>query len=403
MGFLAEAVRAYGRFDSRLPWWLSYRGVTGRKNFLLGLLPLFALAGVISGLELHVVVSIVLVLPLVWVAVGLFLKRLRDAGLHPAFVLLILIPFFGWVGLAILSALPGKGSAGAPLWKVFVTGLATLLALIAIGTPVLPVGEVGVEQAEPAVVIEADEPVEVSGADEVPPGESHEEPTGDSGAIASAPEEVVESEGMVEEEPALELTPEPTPEPEAPPAPPAEASAPSGLEGRISQLRVEPEFPSGYDRSLFRHWIDADGDGCDARREVLIAESLTPVSIGAGCSLSGGQWYSAFDGQSTTDPSTFDIDHFVPLKEAWDSGAHAWSSDQRRRFANDLDYPGSLIAVTAGSNRSKGAGDPAEWLPMPSYRCEYVRNWVEVKLRWDLSADPAELTALRSTASGCAS
>ena len=143
------------------------------------------------------------------------------------------------------------------------------------------------------------------------------------------------------------------------------------------------------------------GDGCDARREVLIAESQTPVSVGGGCSLSGGQWYSAFDGVVTTDPSSFDVDHFVPLKEAWDSGAHAWDSGTRQRFANDLDYAGSLIAVSASSNRSKGARDPAEWLPMPSYRCEYVRNWVEVKLRWDLTADPGEINALRSVGSAC--
>jgi len=193
------------------------------------------------------------------------------------------------------------------------------------------------------------------------------------------------------------------PEPEAPvQAPPAGASPASGLEALVSRLRVEPEVQSGYDRDLFRHWIDADGDGCDSRREVLIAESTTPVSIGSGCSLSGGTWYSAFDGVTTTDASSFDIDHFVPLKEAWDSGAHAWDSGTRQRFANDLEYAGSLIAVSASSNRSKGAGDPTEWLPPNrSYRCVYLVTWVEVKLRWNLSADPGEIAAIRSAGSGC--
>ena len=203
---------------------------------------------------------------------------------------------------------------------------------------------------------------------------------------------------MVEEEAAEEpapVAPVPEPTPEVAP-PPVEAT---GFEARIAQLRVEPEFQGGYDRDLFGGWRDFDGDGCNSRWEVLIAESQTPVSVGGGCSVSGGQWYSAFDGASTTDPSTFDVDHFVPLKEAWDSGAHAWDSNQRQRFANDLDYPGSLIAVSASSNRSKGAGDPAEWLPMPSYRCEYVRNWVEVKLRWNLSVDSREVSAIRSL--GC--
>jgi hypothetical protein len=105
---------------------------------------------------------------------------------------------------------------------------------------------------------------------------------------------------------------------------------------------------------------------------------------------------------TTTDASSFDIDHFVPLKEAWDSGAHAWDSGTRQRFANDLDYAGSLIAVSASSNRSKGASDPAEWLPPNrSYRCVYLVTWVEVKLRWNLSADPGEIAAIRSAGSGC--
>jgi hypothetical protein len=85
-----------------------------------------------------------------------------------------------------------------------------------------------------------------------------------------------------------------------------------------------------------------------------------------------------------------------------DSCAHAWVSTQRQRFAHDLDYAGSLIAVSASSNRSKGARDPAEWLPPnASYRCEYVQIWVEVKLRWNLSVDPAEVSALRSVGDGC--
>jgi uncharacterized membrane protein YhaH (DUF805 family) len=370
----------------------------GRKNFLLGLLPVFALAGLLSGSALPVVVTAILVLPLVWVALGLFAKRLRDAGIHPACALLIFIPFVGWLGLAVLAALPGKGSAGAALWKVFATGLSALLVLSALGSSVFPPEDV-IEQAEPSATTEVvDEGFE--GVDPVVPGESPTEVSEGDAAITGSPEEAEASGEDTEAEVEVDAAPEPdaTPSPEPTPAPPAEVQG-SGFEARIAQLRVEPEFPSGYDRDLFGGWRDFDGDGCDTRREVLIAESLTPVLVGGGCSLSGGQWYSAFDGVSTTDPSSFDIDHFVPLKEAWDSGAHAWDSGTRQRFANDLDYPGSLIAVTAGSNRSKGARDPAEWLPMPSYRCEYVRTWVEVKLRWNLSADPAEVSAIRSL--GC--
>ena len=175
-----------------------------------------------------------------------------------------------------------------------------------------------------------------------------------------------------------------------------------GLLASPQNLRSAAEVPDGYNRDLFDHWIDADGDGCDTRREVLIQESLTPLTIGPGCSLNGGEWFSAYDGVATTNPSDFDIDHFVPLKEAWASGAYAWSEERRRDFANDLANEVALIAVTAGSNRSKGANDPAGWLPPETgYHCAYVAQWIEVKIFWDLSADVAEISALEDVLAGC--
>jgi len=194
--------------------------------------------------------------------------------------------------------------------------------------------------------------------------------------------------------------------PTASPTPTQAVAAPSapatGVAALLAQLEIEDEFEGGYDRDLFRHWIDADRNGCDARREVLIIEAVVSPVVGSGCSLTGGSWYSAFDGETTTDPSLFDIDHMVPLKEAWDSGAHAWDSERRRAFANDLDLPEALIAVSRSSNRSKGADDPADWLPpLRSYHCQYVKDWMVVKIKWQLSVDPREFTALRNVAAGC--
>jgi len=167
-------------------------------------------------------------------------------------------------------------------------------------------------------------------------------------------------------------------------------------------LRIEAEHPDGYNRDLFRHWIDADGDGCDTRKEVLIAESLDPVQTGSQCAILSGRWYSIYDNTETTDSSRFDIDHVVALKEAWDSGAWNWSADQRRDFANDLSQSYFLIAVSASSNRSKSDRDPAEWMPTnASYRCEYVRIWVQVKRAWNLSVDQAENDAIRNTLAAC--
>ncbi len=167
-------------------------------------------------------------------------------------------------------------------------------------------------------------------------------------------------------------------------------------------ILIEPEHAGGYERKLFKHWSDLDNDGCDTRREVLIDESVTAVAIGKNCSLEGGRWYSAFDGIETNDPSTFDVDHMVPLKEAWDSGAWAWDPTRREAFANDMSIPESLIAVSASSNRSKGAKDPAEWMP-PSedFHCSYLAAWIAVKQHWGLSMDQAEHDAISTVRISC--
>lgn len=165
----------------------------------------------------------------------------------------------------------------------------------------------------------------------------------------------------------------------------------------IDQLPVARETTHGYDRDLFHHWTDADGDCRDTRDEVLAAESLVTVT---GCDIQRGKWYSYYDGVTTTASTGFDIDHLVALAEAWHSGAKRWNAATRERFANDLRDPRSLVAVTASSNRSKSDRDPAEWM-LPLGRCRYVRQWVAVKVRWHLKVDQAEKGALGSLASGC--
>ena len=180
-------------------------------------------------------------------------------------------------------------------------------------------------------------------------------------------------------------------------------SAVAELLSRLEALTVQPERRTGYDRDLFDHWVDADGDRCDARREVLIAEAIEVPRVGSSCALSGGRWFSVYDGATETGTgSGFDVDHLVPLAEAWDSGADGWDSDTRRRYANDLGYVHSLVAVSSSSNRQKGAADPAEWLPPDvSVRCWYAEAWIAVKTRWELSVDAGEVQALRAVVSQC--
>ncbi|MDQ4097856.1 MAG: HNH endonuclease family protein, partial [Actinomycetota bacterium] len=161
---------------------------------------------------------------------------------------------------------------------------------------------------------------------------------------------------------------------------------------------VEPEGPrAGYKRELFVHWDDADRDGCNAREEVLIAESRSTAQVDPyGCKVLEGDWYSFYDGLTFTDPSELDIDHVVALAEAWDSGAANWDADRRQTFANDLDHSQALRAVSASSNRSKSDLDPGQWKPTRDAAwCEYANDWVTVKKAWDLSADQNEVDDLR--------
>lgn len=159
-----------------------------------------------------------------------------------------------------------------------------------------------------------------------------------------------------------------------------------------------------YDRDQWPHWTNVGG-GCD-RREVTLMRDGHHVRRGEGCRITGGRWVSNYDGQTVTDPRRLDIDHIVPLAEVQRSGRivdghrvgpRRWSTEQREAYAND---PAVLIAVTASSNRAKGDQDPAHWLPERD-RCGYVRRWVAIKHRYELSADPAETAAINHVLTRC--
>ncbi|MET8661652.1 HNH endonuclease family protein [Streptomyces griseus] len=193
------------------------------------------------------------------------------------------------------------------------------------------------------------------------------------------------------------------------------SAAPSGAPGgaadegklpladAIKKIPVAEEKRTGYERDSFKHWVDEDDDGCPTRQEVLIDEAVTAPEQGDRCVLTGGSWLSYYDEAEVTDAKKLDIDHMVPLAEAWDSGAHDWTPERREAYANDLGAGRSLVAVTAKTNRSKADRDPAQWMPpSESATCTYLVDWTATKLRWDLTMDGAEKTALLELAEPCA-
>jgi hypothetical protein len=173
----------------------------------------------------------------------------------------------------------------------------------------------------------------------------------------------------------------------------------------LNTLKVADEVRTGYKRTLFKHWITisrAGQLGCDSRKSVIIDEAIVKPIIGKDCALTGGKWLSIYDNVEVTDAGKLDVDHMVPLAEAWDSGASAWDALKKQQYANDMTDPRHLIAVTGSSNRSKSDQDPAEWMPTNKvYACEYLVNWVSIKVRWNLSVDKNEKTFISNNLKGC--
>lgn len=182
----------------------------------------------------------------------------------------------------------------------------------------------------------------------------------------------------------------------SPPTPVSAATARTYLAG----LTVSPEGSStGYSRDKFPHWITQSG-ACNTR-EVVLKRDGTNVVQDSSCAAVSGSWFSEYDGATWTAAADLDIDHMVPLSEAWKSGASSWTTAKRQSFANDLTRP-QLIAVTDNVNQAKGDKDPAEWLPSrTSYRCMYARMWVDVKHYYALTVDSAEKSALQGILNGC--
>jgi hypothetical protein len=160
-----------------------------------------------------------------------------------------------------------------------------------------------------------------------------------------------------------------------------------------------PQSMAGYSRERFPHW-NQQGNGCDTREYVLKRDGKA-VKTDKSCHATSGQWLSLYDNKTVSSPDSLDIDHMVPLANAWRSGANSWTDDQRSQFANDITRP-QLFAVSASVNRAKGDQDPSQWKPpFRGYWCEYAKNWVTVKRYWKLTVTAPEKTALADMLGTC--
>jgi hypothetical protein len=168
---------------------------------------------------------------------------------------------------------------------------------------------------------------------------------------------------------------------------------------------------ASYSRDAFAYQqIDADGDGCTIREDILHRDLTGIRTAGAGsgkpsCTVVTGRLRDPYTGatiafrRGRATSSAVQIDHVVALHNAWDSGAAGWDSTKRRALGND---PQNLLAVSGPANQEKSDADASGWLPgNQRFRCEYVARQIGVKAAYGLSVTTAEKNAMRRVLLGC--
>ncbi|ASD63886.1 HNH endonuclease family protein [Bdellovibrio bacteriovorus] len=164
-----------------------------------------------------------------------------------------------------------------------------------------------------------------------------------------------------------------------------------------------------YMRKLhFGRWInDPTDDTCmNTRAKVLVRDSNQEVTYRGNrqCVVDAGHWNDPYAGKEVVVAKEIQIDHMVPLKNAYISGAWQWDYKTRCLYANYMGYKNHLIAADASANMSKGDRAPDKYLPSNlAYRCQYVRDWLAVKLIWKLNMTMDEVQAIHDVVTnyGC--
>ena len=152
---------------------------------------------------------------------------------------------------------------------------------------------------------------------------------------------------------------------------------------------------SGYVRKHWAYPIDADKDCQNTRAEILIERSSRPVTFKnhKRCTVANGEWQDFYYSEIVSEASKIQIDHVVPLKNAYISGGANWSREQKRAFAND---PLNLVITSSKTNQQKGAKDLTQWLPIDhKLACRYSLRWIEIKTKYNLIITESERNAVK--------
>ena len=164
---------------------------------------------------------------------------------------------------------------------------------------------------------------------------------------------------------------------------------------RDQDLQIE-----NYHRQLqFGRWInDPDDKTCfNTRALVLLRDSDKNVVFKTTnhCSVDKGSWNDPYTGKTFDQTAFIQIDHVVPLKNAYMSGAYKWDFKTRCLYANYLGNDYHLLSVNASENMKKGDRSPDKYMP-PNFEftCTYLKNWLSIKFLWGLKMTLAESEAI---------
>lgn len=176
----------------------------------------------------------------------------------------------------------------------------------------------------------------------------------------------------------------------------------SGFVNLINFVKVNSKFPlpsQPYNRKQqFGGWIRPDKSTClNTRGFVLNRDSKTPISVNGHCTVTSGDWNDPYTNQNFNRPSDLQIDHMVPLKNAYMTGGYEWNAYKRCLYANFLGNSFHLIAIKGAENSKKGDRSPREYMPPHrDYICTYLRNWLEIKYVWQLRLTPPEVKQIQN-------
>ena len=192
-----------------------------------------------------------------------------------------------------------------------------------------------------------------------------------------------------------------------------QASAPApGGSGSTQQVHSElASIPTHAENNAggYTHTPFAHRGKCDTRA-LLLQQTGQQVRTNKNCTVTSGHWTDAYSGAPVTSPKAVDIDHMIPLAEAWRSGASRWSPRTWQEFVNDTTN-GETVVANASLNRAKGDKTPDQWLPPSPHevQCDYTARYIHTQAVWNqrtqseggLSMDPQEKAGIQRALDAC--